>query len=404
MFIERSAGRIRLARTVFVLAGLVPCVALVALASWRHSPSHVESLERDGTALLGLPVEIGAVDHPRPGTVRLDKVRLRGPSGDEILAISSLDVEVSAVECRLTADRLTCTPRAAAQLAALAQGWLEQPARFGRDLVVDVREVEWQVADVAVGRPTGLHAECVAAGGSRAVRVRREPAGTDEIRVQSSVSPTPALDVAGVIEEPLPAAIVAALAGLPDIAGAEALVRGRVDAECSDGRWSGEVAGVLERLDLAACGARAEHRLRGEAAVEISRLKLSGGRIEACDLGLTATQGRVGQDFLDALVRQFGCRPGPAYRSLAGDAMREFDRFSCRVGIDRDGVRVRAFPDTATGILSSHGLVVLDEPAQPVPVERLAWFCSPPGGVAVPASAASAWLISKLPLGSGGGF
>jgi len=59
-------------------------------------------------------------------------------------------------------------------------------------------------------------------------------------------------------------------------------------------------------------------------------------------------------------------------------------------------------PDAAAGIISSHGLVVLDEPMQPVPVERLAWLCSPPGAVPVPASPVSAWLISTLPLGSAG--
>jgi len=411
MFIERSAGRVRLVRTVFVLAGVLPCVVLAVLAVRWHSRGHVEAIEREAAALIGLPVEIGSVDHPRPGTLRLDDVRLLDAGGDAILALPSLDVEVSAAECRLTAGRFACTPVAASRLAALVQDWLAQPARFARNIVVDAHEVEWVVGGVTVARPTGLHVECVAVDGARAVRVRREPESADEVRVRLLAMPTmaeagdrtaggQAIEVAATIGEPLPAAIVATLVGLPDIAGAGAVVRGRIEAQCSRGQWSGDVSGAIERLDLKTCGAQAQHRLSGEGAVQVASLKIDGGRIDVCEMDVSAVRGLIGQGCLDALVSQLDCRPGPGFRSLAGEAMREFDRISCRMRIDREGVRVRAMPDAAAGIISSHGLVVLDEPMQPVPVERLAWLCSPPGGVTVPASPASAWLISTLPLGS----
>ncbi|MFN5756371.1 MAG: hypothetical protein ACK48M_06230, partial [Planctomycetia bacterium] len=98
MFIEQSAGRIRLVRTLFVLAGVMPCALLVGIAAWRHSSRHVEAVERQCEALLGMPLEIGGVRHLRPGAMRLEQVALLSAAGEPILVLPALDVEVSAVE------------------------------------------------------------------------------------------------------------------------------------------------------------------------------------------------------------------------------------------------------------------------------------------------------------------
>ena len=183
MFIEQSAGRIRLARTLFVLAGVLPCALLVGLAGWRHSARHREAVERQCESLLGVPLEIGGVRHLRPGALRLEEIRLLSATGETILALPALDVEESAAELRLATRRLECTPQVVRALVELAGTWLGEPERFSKAWVVDVAELAWPAErGAAAVRPLGIHAEGALADGARAVRVRREPEGRDEIR------------------------------------------------------------------------------------------------------------------------------------------------------------------------------------------------------------------------------
>ncbi|MFM8704148.1 MAG: hypothetical protein ACKOHG_09850 [Planctomycetia bacterium] len=409
MFIEQSAGRIRFLRTLFVLAGILPCALLVGFAVWRHSARHVEAVERECEALLGMPLEVGGVRHLRPGAMRLEAVALLAATGEPILALPALDVEVSATEVRLAAQRLECTPRVVAALAELGGAWLDEPERFTKAWVVDVAEVVWPAEPGAAAmRPSGIHAEGALAADARAVRVRREPQGRDEIRVQSSPR-VGAADAAGgrrielhaVIDEPLPVALVAAMAGLPSAAagaaGPAAVVQGSMAAVHEAGRWSGALSGALGRIDLASLTARAMHRMTGEADLEVTALDFAHGRLVTGEANLSAVAGRVPQDFLNAVVNVLGCRTGPAFRSLAAEVVRGYDDVACRVRIDGRGLAIRAPGDRAGAVMRFQGLALLEEPAEPVPAERLAWLLAPPGRVPVPASDATAWLISRLP-------
>jgi hypothetical protein len=420
MFIEQSAERVRLVRALFVLTGLLPCLAFVGFAVWRNSTRHVAAVERECAAVLGVPVEIGGIRHLRPGAMRLESVTVFAATGESIVRLPTLDVEISAGEIRLAAGRLKCTPRAVAFLAQRAGDWLGQPERFSKAWVVDVDEVVWHLEEPlrapapAATRPGGIHAECVSVEGVRAVRVRREPQTNDEIRVQSTIvaaaGPADAaaatnirrLEVQAVVDEPLPAAIAAAMTPMPAALrltpGSDALVRGRIAAVSQEGRWSGECTGTLERIDLAACTANTTHRLTGEAEVTISSLRFDHGRLLSCDADCVAAAGRVSQVFLGAIVGMLGCRAGPAFRSLASEQIRSYDDLACRIRIDDRGLMIRAPGDRAGAVLRSQGLSLLEEPVEPVPTERLAWLLSPPGRVSVPASDESAWLLSWLPI------
>jgi hypothetical protein len=252
-------------------------------------------------------------------------------------------------------------------------------------------------------RPSGIHAEGATVADARAVRVRREPQGRDEIRVQSTLRGR-RIELHAVIDEPLPVALVAAMAGLPPAAaraaGPAALVQVGVDAVHEAGQWSGRLSGSLGRIDLAALTARAIHRMTGEADLEVSSLEFEQGRLAAGEANVSAVAGRVPQDFLNAVVNVLGCRTGPAFRSLASEVVRGYDDVACRVRIDGRGLAIRALGDRAGAVMRFQGLAVLEEPAEPVPAERLAWLLAPPGRVPVPASDATAWLISRLPSGA----
>jgi hypothetical protein len=399
MFIEQSADRRRAVRTLFVLAGVVPCAALATIAWWWHSSGHVDAVARASAVHLGLPVAVRAVGHPRPGVLRLTHVTLGAAADDDAVRVPHVEVERAVGEVRVRVPRLECSPEAVRTLAGIAGEWLLRPTRFPDAWVVDVGNVAWlPVAGVHDAAPDGWHVECVAVDDHRAVRCRREPSSADEARVR--VGPE-GLAVEGTVAEAIPLAILAALvpgfSGWADMAGDQAIVSGRIDAVSNAEGWSGTAAGTVEHAALGSVLAAGGGPVQGEAMITVNSLRFAAGRLVACDMLVSASAGTLPQRVLDGLVSSFGCRPGPAYRSIGGDSVRRFDRLACRLVIDDAGLRMRSAEGGEQAILAVQGLSILDEPVAAVPMTRLAWFFSPDGRPAVPATPTSVWLMSVLP-------
>jgi hypothetical protein len=101
MFIERSAGRIRLTRLVFVVAGLVPCLLLAGWAVQRGSAAHRDAVRAAWQAAVGLQLDVAAITHPRPGVIAATGVVVRSPAGQPLLELPAVEVESAATEDRL---------------------------------------------------------------------------------------------------------------------------------------------------------------------------------------------------------------------------------------------------------------------------------------------------------------
>lgn len=414
MFIERSVSRIRLVRTLFVLLGLLPCLALGGWAALRHSRMHREALERQVERLVGLPLSCRSVEHVRPDALRLRDCRLSSSAGGLVFEAPVIDVELSPGEVRLSIARVDCTPALVRGLLGLAADWLDHPGRFPRDCVVDVADFRWSGrAGATPGAASGLRLECVAANGSRAIRARRGGAGgdpPDEVRLRTvadseaagAAGPPEAtrrLELEARVAEAVPAGIVEALlgvdpGGLP--LGEEASISGELGLAIEDGRFSGTARARVERIDLAVVSRHLPHRLAGEATVSHAELACTQGRITACDVRIDVSRGRVAQRLLDAAVSVLGCRPGPAFRTLTGEETRSFDDLAIMVKVSRSGVELRADPARAGGLARVQGLALVEEPRAPVPLDRVAWFLAPPGVVALPAARATAWLLERF--------
>lgn len=429
-------------RTLFVLFGLVPCAALCAWAGVRHSGGHRAALEKACERVIGLPLEIGSVEHVRPNALRLRNCRLSSVSGSVVLSAPVVDVESSAGELRVTLGTIDCTPELARVVSGLAEEWLRQPRRFPVDCVIDISDFSWrprarsvvdgtQPTDSARAGPRssgrlGLHIECVAANGSRAVRVRRNndvESSPDEVRVvvgglESGAESAPPdvlsnlepgiggrLEVHGTVAEQVPVVVVEALAGLRAGTlpfGDEASLSGTIAAVHEGGLSSGSAQVRLERVDLAAASLHLPHRISGEAVLAIDRLEWERGGITACECHSSVSRGRLGQRLIEACVSVMGCRPGPAYRSLSREEVRHFDDASCLIRIGSTGIALQADPGRSASLIRIQGLSILDEPQVSVPLDRLAWLLSPPGATAVPASRATAWLLGLFSLDHSG--
>jgi hypothetical protein len=272
--------------------------------------------------------------------------------------------------------------------------------------VIDIEKLTWEGATGPTSRrgPRPLRIECVAAGESRAVRIvrpGRDGRESDEVRVivhAGSRGPGMA-QLHASVGEPIPWAVVRAVAGSAAVAGLpfgpETMISGACSASASASGWTGAGTARIDGIDLAGIGGG--YRLAGEAAIDVERLEWKDDRLERLEARCLTGRGRLAQSLLDALVTVGGCRPGPAHRSLGGDTVRPFDEIACGIVIDGAGLRIRAIPGRQSSLMRSQGLSLIDEPAAAMSFDRVAWLLWPTPGPAVPAAPGSAWLMALMP-------
>lgn len=412
MFIARSAARIRFARRAFLLAGLLPCAALVGWALLLRSGSHREAVRREWERCVGLPVGLTAVEHVRPGAVRARGCSLAAFDGRPAFSAPAVEVETSADEVRIRIESLACDESGARLLAGLATEWLGRGARFRRDVVVEIASLSWLVPGVeAAAAP--LRIECVIQGDDRAVRLVRTGTGggADEVRVvRTAAADAPGgatICVDAACAEPVPLAILAAVAadatGIAVGLGGRATVTGTVSATRDATGWSGSARGGVAGVDLESCTAALAGRAVGRADLDIGRVEWQDGRIAACEVECRAAGGRVERRLLDALVNVLGCSQGVAFAGRAGETDRAFDAAGGQLRVDAAGFELRGRPEIGGALAVVDGAAILLPPATPVRAERVAWLLATPDAVYVPSAGAGSWLMSIMPRPDGSG-
>lgn len=402
----------------FVILCVVPCAALVGLAVHRAGESHRRAVAAAWGRSIGLDLECDAVVHVRPGCVRIPRLTIHGPDGRVAATIDSMEVETTPTEVRLRLPGLQVAPAAAAVFGRLARNWLNEPARHDRAWLVDVRSVRWSGEGLAeppwAGRDAepspehdpGFRVECVANDGQRAIRVRREPATDDEIRIVQTVAEGDVRTTAeGRFGRAVPTACVAAAIGIAPASpegGDEGWCSGSVEVERVAGVWSGRIEGCVERFSAATIVRLlgSSFRLDGTARVDLARATLDDGRLVESDTTVTIERGTVSQEVIDRLIQVAQCRAGEAYRvaesTANGPDSRPFDRLACRMRLDRGGLSLRAV-DEDRGIVSVAGRAVLEGPVDRIEPERLLWAFAPRDARPLPATPATAWLEPLVP-------
>ncbi len=401
MFVAWQAERTRMVRRLFIAACLVPCAAVAGWAAWRHGAGHRDGLRTSLEEALGTGLSIGRVEHLRPGCVRLERVAVQDDRGRTVLRLDAAELEWSAGEVRFRVPALDLDPAVAAIAAGAARDWLAEPRRFPRDVVVEIGEIlSPPPPGPADPAPRGLRVECVAAPTGRAVRVRTEPEGGDGLVVQAFAGhdgEPSRVETHGVAVASLPIEVAAALLDwpeLPEATGPGATLSGTLATTIADGRLAGTFAGVLDRVDLAACTRRLPFRAEGGVRVAIEGCRVEDGRLAELRATVTGSAGAVERTALEALAGALGARPGAAWPTRTATA--SFDLLRARIDLDADGLRVSGVGNGA--IVSRNGAAILEAPPNAVPVDRIAWALSPPAAAQVPATAVTGWLLSVLPL------
>jgi hypothetical protein len=405
MFVAQQAARSRVVRTTFVVACLIPCALVVAWAGLRRTGWHRDRVVRQWAGALGMPLSVDSVEHVRPGSVRLHGVRVDDDRRGPLVEIPRIDVESSGTEVRIRLPELTCSPAAIAAIVHLGRVWLDEPARFDRNVVIDVARIGF---DDAVGTATDAadHAcvriECVGTESGRAIRLRTEPESGEGFVVQSLAGtdgPGQRLAVRGKVAKPVPIAAVAAALGWSaggQAAGPAAHLTGAIDAEWSEHGWEGAFSATLTEIDLAAVTATLPWYARGRARVVVDECRMTAGRMKSIRAGVEVGAGALEQAGLEALVTTLGCRPGPGWRPATRRGEVGFVGGAARLEIDHRGLRIEN--PASPGILFGDGGVLLEPPVAGVSLDRVARALSPATTLAVPATPMSGWLLSVFPF------
>jgi hypothetical protein len=406
MFVAQQAARSRVVRATFVVACLIPCAWLACCAIWRRTSAHRDGVLLEWGAVIGMRLSAESIDHIRPGVLRLRGLIVHDDHGGAVVQLPLLEVETAGSELRVRLPGVSCPPAAAAVIASLGRRWLDEPARFGGNVVIDVArlDVGTQPSEGIAGRG-GVRVECVGTEGGRAIRLRAEPETDEGIVVQSlagDVVDTRRIAVRGAVTTPLPVAVVAAILDWPALAqavGAEAALAGSIDAHVGANGWQGAFGGVLEGIDLAALTTPLPWRVTGNARLSIDECRMVAGRVASVRARLMTGAGSLEQEGLEHLVSSLGCRPGPGLRQMPRGSDIDFVRSDMAVAIDDRGLRITGVE--GSGIVMSSGGVLLEPPVAGVSLDRVARALSPATPLAVPATPISGWFLSRFPFPQG---
>jgi len=417
MFVERSAARIQLVRTLFVLACLLPTLGLAAWAVYRHSAGYVDPLLASWSRSIGLTITVDRLEHLRPAVIRLRDVALSDSRQHQVAAVAEAEVETRDGGTLLRLPRLSLDASGTAALAALARSWLTEPVRFPRGGAVQVDELLW-TADGSQRSLGGFRLELVVVGTDRAIRIRREPADDDELRLRAITSTEGLrLEAELTCNRGLPAELVASVSGWLPRFGSAATIRGRLQGTATEKgvagpppqvQWSGRGDAVVTGVELAGLAGAVGQSARGDAVLRIERLEVEQGRITAARLLLSAENGSLGRGLLERLVTVLGCRfgPGSAPFSAGSDWLNgpsiPFDEAACAVELDASGVVVEPAGLGGATLVASRGAAVLEAANARIPYERFAWFfAATTTGMlpaTIPASPQALEVLSRLPL------
>jgi len=166
--------------------------------------------------------------------------------------------------------------------------------------------------------------------------------------------------------------------------------------------WAYELTGQLADVDLESLMTGCSpHKLSGRAQVTVEVARLLQGRLQEAAGSVWAGPGLVSRSLLDASVESLGLERGAEPRSPGN--LIPYEQLALSFQIDSEGLRVRGLcpvPGRGT-VMVDHASRLLAEPearGQPIPVGALVRTLVPAGGVQVPATRASDWLMRALPL------
>lgn len=411
MFRVHEQTRRAWSRLAFLAFALAPTLGIVAWVWLWSRVSHRDQLLAELSRDLGLRVEAEAVEHPWADTVRYRTVSIHDPETNEVIArLPSCEIKSDA------AGTLVTTP----ELELTAAGWRRAksallsrlpvttrtslPLRFGAGRIHLAGEgAEGDLHQVVLREEH--HSEL-----RRATLAFRQNSGDREAtritieRVAGEADPwnkTPRYETRGeLVSGDTPVLAAPWLAEESHAAWAGARFAGQLRWREASAGLSADIRGTLGNVDLQTTVAAAlAQRLSGTAAIEMSPLTITDGRLREWHGSIAASNGTIGTSLLTALQREWGCT------LLIKDALQTtaaipFEQLAASVDCSptQTQIRGRCPGQTAGVLLSSGGHAVLNEPTRfGGPAAQMLAVLVPANTPSVPALPSLAGWLRWLP-------
>lgn len=411
MFSLRERTKIRLCRAAFVLACLLPTALVVVWAVSIRLPSYRLAHQQAIADRLGVQARLGAVHRPRPGTLLYESVELRDSETGQMLAqLPFVEIKASgaAIDIQLPYPAIVngrSTDLVWRLLQDHSRGNADWPAlTFGAENVtlnlpggdqtliglrgkVDASETQWQLS-VDFRRALAGNRDDAKTSFSL-VRHRAAERSTSTIQLITGATPLPCS-----LAEPI----------WPELThlgkGSEFL--GRIVATHSAGRWTTQLTGQVNDIDLdRLIGQQFPHGLTGRALARFEELTIDNGRIEQARGRIRATDGSMSRGLVHSAATHLHLKVAP--ETLRMERPLAYKQLDVSFALSEQGLLLQGDATDVRGaiLVDSGGRVVLVEPAMPSqPAVNLARALVPQGEWLVPAAREVSGLVRALPMPS----
>jgi hypothetical protein len=308
MFHLHDNTRTRLCRAAFIALCLVPTCAVLGWCVTVRLPSYRLAHERSIAAELGLPVRLANASTPRPGMMLYEGLELLDPaSGQPMAWLPFVEVQSSGTTVTLklpfpatvNGSRLDAFWKLALELLREHQGF--------RQLRLDAQNLTVHLPDGDQSF-TDLHAQLQNEKSEgqlnctfRPAVAGHKPAAAAELRITRNRDAKAPKSVCHLLTGgPLPCNLVASVWPVAGNLGKASTFYGRILATGRSDDWESELTGNLGSIDLATLMQDFPDKLTGPGQVQLERVLVKNGRIEAAAGNLEAGPGTVSGSLIHA--------------------------------------------------------------------------------------------------------
>ena len=402
-----------LCRILFVVAGVLPMLAVLAWSATIQTPWHKAATERRLAESLDLDVEIAAAEFPLPAVSRFQSLKLSDPHSERLIAqFDSLEIRESDSGWMVSSDGVVVERESLGVLTHwLARTIQRRSGTTPENVHVSFTNVQFSDGDTAKCKITSewtREDEVVrlnvildmedAGSGTRVAMAALFDRGDSQRNVRF------VLDTQG---NSLACSSVAAVAPGVRSFGDEATFQGKLWARLptekglAPERWLVDaMTGRLANVDLSqVTQVMGDKILDTRADVTIRGALFEDGRLVKAAGELDAEQGTVDAALMGRLVNEFQLRS-----KLNNTEQLErlgFDRLALAFAVDRQGVLIEGRANNSLAIISSERGTIATQPScEPVPLVSMLQAVAPPGSPLVPVATAAPWLAELLPSDS----
>jgi hypothetical protein len=408
MFSLHENRRIQLCRAAFVLLCALPAAGVLIWCGVVHTPIYRRMHERVIAAQLGCKAQLISASSPRPDLVLYEGLDLTdrdsgqllarfpavevhtGSDGTTVrlpmpgmangrrladfwqLALAQLRSSEDAAALRLEAGHLTLSLPSGDQTLTDIVGTLETDAQKSR--------LRFEFARATAG-------DCATAPMALTVTRGRADATKDLLAE---------FDTGGAS---LPCDVLATVWPAAHTFGHESTFAGSVRASGAAARWTLELAGRLEHVDLDRLMGQYPHKLTGQATIDLKDVTVLDGRIEKASGTIAAGPGTVSRSLLQSALACLRLESAP--RALAGPENRfAYTQLGVEFDLGVDGLALRGqIPKQPRAILTAGDQVLVQQPTvEKQPVLNLVRTLVPQVALQVPATRETDSLTRWLPV------